>query len=145
MCFILFFTLNSPSCSIFDMQLMYYCKIGESTYSAWIVVQMLFLESVGCLYYNTDFHGKTRSHARDAARSPALVRTWMDYSETRLLFFVCLLLFFFLLKPIRGSLVPGFPRALSFLVVMRRRKLSSVMRQIINIHFKNGVPTNKKQ
>ena len=33
------------------------------------------------------FLGKTRSHARHAARSTALVQTWMDQSETLLLFF----------------------------------------------------------
>ena len=46
---------------------------------------------------------KTRLHARHAARSTALVQTWMDQSEH----FYC-----FLLKPIRDNLAPGFPRAL---------------------------------
>ena len=46
---------------------------------------------------------KTRSHARHAARSTALVQTWIDQSKTLLLF---------LLKPVRDNLAPGFPRAL---------------------------------
>ena len=36
---------------------------------------------------NLDHSASTRSHARHAARSPAVVRTWMDQSETFLLSF----------------------------------------------------------
>ena len=54
--------------------------------------------------FTLTFLGKPRSHARHAARSPALVRNWMDQSLKHFNYF--------LLKPIRDNLVPGFPRAL---------------------------------
>ena len=75
----------------------FYLKIGESSYSAQLVVQMLFWnrwkqESAGVVHrpgvFTSTFLGKkNRSHASHAARSTSLVRTWMDQSETLLLFF----------------------------------------------------------
>ena len=65
----------------------FYLNIGESSYSAQLVEQALSWnrwnqESAGCVYINI-----SRSHARHAARSPTVVRTWMNQSETLLLFF----------------------------------------------------------
>ena len=44
-------------------------------------------ESAGRVYFNISREKLTRSHAIHAARSTALVQTWMDQSETHLLFF----------------------------------------------------------
>ena len=62
---------------------LFYLKIGESTSSAYqLVVQMLFWNHWSMKDRPGVFTSTTRSHARHAARSPALVRTWMDQSET---------------------------------------------------------------
>ena len=58
----------------------FYLKIGKSSNSAWLVVQMLFWnrwnqESAGRVYFKI------------SREKPALVETWMDQSETPLLFF----------------------------------------------------------
>ena len=45
-----------------------------------------YQESAGRVYFNMS-REKTRSHARHAARSTALVQTWIDQPETLLLFF----------------------------------------------------------
>ena len=95
-------------------------------YSRWalirintVVVQMLFRESARrLLYCNTDFQGKTHSHA---TRSPALVK--LDWTTQKHVY--CLFVSFSSLKPIRDSLVPGFTRALPSLAVMCRRVLGS--------------------
>ena len=42
---------------------------------------------IGRSYFLQHFLGETPSHARHAASSTALVQTWMDQSETLLLFF----------------------------------------------------------
>ena len=74
-------------------------------------------ELTGRIYFNI-YKNKTRSHARHAARSPALVTTWMDQSETLLLFFV---------EIVWRKPCSRVPQSSSSLVVMRRRVLGSRM------------------
>ena len=73
-----------------------------------------YQESAGRVYFNMS-REKTRSHARHAARSTALVQTWIDQSETLLLFFAE--------TNQRQSCLQGSPELLIPLLYMRRRAL----------------------
>ena len=59
-----------------------FCLISRSN----VVLESL-KSSIGWAFLLQLFEGKTRLHARHAARSPALVRTLMGQSETLLFFF----------------------------------------------------------
>ena len=85
----------------------FYLKIGKSSNSAWLVVQMLFWnhwnqESAGRVYLNIS--REKPAHAPDTPHvQPLLCKLiWTNQKH----------LYWFLLKPIRYNLVPGFPRAL---------------------------------
>ena len=86
---------------------------------------MLFRETAERFYYNADFSRRKPAHMPHMPHVHPL-SCKLDWTTQKQFYCFLLICFFFLsLKPIRGSLVPGFPRALPSLAVMRRRALGS--------------------
>ena len=133
---------------------MYYCKIGESSYSAEIVVQMLFRESAGrLLKLQHWFPGEKPLTCHTFTRSRAnligpLRNTFIVY---------CLFVSLFHWNQSEAALFQGSPELFPPWPTCAKEfwgrdctsswcsKLSSVMWQIVNIHLKNGVTTNNKR
>ena len=91
----------------------FYLKIGESSYSAQLVVQMLFWnrwkqESAGVVHrpgvFTSTFLGKKIAHMQ---ATPHVQPLSCELEWTNQKHFYC-----FSLKPIRDNLAPGLPRAL---------------------------------